>query len=607
MNKFLEILKDFFKKFFFVEKWKENKKKWPSKKQWRSFLKIVSTPERILFVILIITTVLSGFFWWRFSFIEKTKVVAKEGGSMKEVIVGEPQNLNPLFAPLNDADKDVSELIYASLLKYDRNGDLKNDLVEKYTISPDGKIYTFTLKNKIFWSDGTKITVDDVLFTMETIQNPEVQSPLRITFQGLKMEKIDERNIKFSLDKAYPSFVENFDLKIIPKHIFQEVNPQELFSFIPEKSVNSGPFKVLQTIKEGEKITKIILGANEKYHNGKPFIQKMEIIFKETKEDTLSLKSKVTNIGEIPPEEKKNLEKAFNIYSLYSPRYFALFLNQGKTPLNQREVREAMALATPKEEIIEKVFYDQARKVDAPFLEENKIEGKYAIYNYDVRKAQRLLEKNGWKDTDKNGFREKTINGKTMVLRFTIYTVEQKELNAAAELIKNSWKKAGISVDIKTYPPQDLLQSVIKERKYSILLFGHTLMMTPEPYSFWHSSQIKYPGLNLSLYKNEKVDSLLELAREQKDINKRRKILADAQQKITTDIPAIFLYSPNFLYAIRKQIKGSDGKYIVNPSKRFIDIEKWHIKTKRVPKKAPKKEEIKTELKESPSPSPKKK
>lgn len=607
MNKFLEILKDFFKKFFFVEKWKENKKKWPSKKQWRSFLKIVSIPEKILFVTLIITTVLSGFLWWRFSYIEKTKVVAEEGGSIKEVIVGEPQNLNPIFAPLNDADKDISELIYASLLKYDKNGDLGNDLVEKYTISPDGKIYSFTLKNKIFWSDGTKITADDVLFTMETIQNPEVQSPLRITFQGLKMEKIDEKNIKFSLDKTYPSFVENFNLKIIPKHIFQEVNPQELFSFIPEKSVNSGPFKVLQTIKEGEKITKIILGANEKYHNGKPFIQKMEIIFKETKEDALSLKNKVTNIGEIPPEEKKNLEKTFKIYSLYSPRYFALFLNQGKTPLNQREVREAMALATPKEEIIEKVFYGQARKVDAPFLKENKIKGKYPIYNYDVRRAQRLLEKNGWKDIDKNGFREKTINGKTMALRFTIYTVEQKELNAVAELIKDNWKKAGISVDIKTYPPQDLLQSVIKERKYSILLFGHSLMMTPEPYSFWHSSQIKYPGLNLSLYKNEKVDSLLELAREQKDTNKRRKVLADAQQKITTDIPAIFLYSPNFLFAIRKQIKAFDGKYIVNPSKRFIDIGKWHIKTKRVPKKAPKKEEIKTELKESPSPSPKKK
>jgi len=165
-----------------------------------------------------------------------------------------------------------------------------------------------------------------------------------------------------------------------------------------------------------------------------------------------------------------------------------------------------------------------------------------------------------------------------------IYTVEQSELEAAARIIKENWEKIGIKVEVKTLQPQQLLQTIIKSRRYDILLFGHSLMMRPEPYSFWHSSQINYPGLNLSLYKNDNVDDMLEKAREEKKLSKRNKILSNVRKKIAEDTPAIFLYSPNYLYALNKNIKGFDGKYIIDPSRRFIDIQKWYIKTKRISK-----------------------
>lgn len=577
-------IKNAFKKFFFIEKWKENKNSRPSGKQLRSFFDIISSPERILLLSFVLILIISAIGWWRVDFLEKTKVVPKEGGNISEVISSVPQNLNPIFASLNDADRDVSELIYAGLLKYNEDGELESDLAKKYRSTSEGKVYIFTLKDNIYWSDGEKITADDVLFTMDTIQNPSTQSPLKVLFQGVKVRKVDQNSIKFVLDNPYPSFLENFTLKIIPRHTFQETDPRDLSSFIPEEIASSGPFKIEKILKNGEKIERISLEANEKYNDGVPYIKKFDLIFKETEEEALKLKSKTTNFGDLSPKDKNGMQKKYNVYSLYSPRYFALFLNQTRAPLNMKEVKGAMVLATPKDKITEEVFDGQARKAEGLFLPENNIRGKYKIYKYNLKAAKEKLKNSGWKDTNNDGAREKKINGQTMTLNFTIYTVEQSELESASRIIKESWEKIGIKIEVKTLQPQELLQTIIKSRRYEILLFGHSLMMKPEPYSFWHSSQVNYPGLNLSLYKNDDVDKMLEKAREERELSKRNKILSSVRKKIAEDIPAIFLYSPDYLYALKKNIKGFDGKYIIDPSKRFIDVQKWYIKTQRVPK-----------------------
>lgn len=573
--------KDFLRKFFFIEKWKEYKNHRPSKKQWLSFFKIISLPEKILFSLFLLVFIFSGFFWWRENYILNTKVVPKEGGKMSELIIGKPQNLNPLFAPLNDADRDISEIIFAGLLKYTPEGKLKEDLAKNYKIEKDGKTYVFTLKDNIYWSDGEKITTDDVLFTMNLIQNAETQSPLRIIFQGVNAKKVDQQTIIFTTQEPSPSFLENFTLKIIPKHIFKDVKPQELSSFIPQKFVSSGPFKVKKIIKKNEKIKKIILEKNNIYYNP-PYIQLFEIYFA-NEEELAFFKNNVSNIGAIPYENLEEFEKYYKIKKLSVPRYFGLFLNQKNELLKEKSIREALFWATPKEKIIKEVFRGNARKVDSIFLEENGVGKNYKAQKFNIKKAKEILEKEGWKKKNKEGVLEKKINDKNYSLVFTIFTADQRELKKVAEIIKETWKEIGIKVEIKTYPPQQLLQDVIKERKYEILLFGENLTMIPEPYYFWHSSQIKYPGLNLSLYENKEVDKILEKEVKEMNLKERNKILNELQKKITEEMPAIFLYSPNYLYGIKKQIKGFNGKYILDPSKRFINIENWYIKEKRIP------------------------
>lgn len=517
---------------------------------------------------------------------ENTKIVPAKGGILREVIVGHPQSLNPLFSPLNDADRDITELIFCGLLKYNKEGEIIKDFTKDYRISKDGKTYEFTLKDNLFWSDGNEIQSDDIVFTIETLQSPEVQSPLRIIWREVKIEKVDKKTVKFILPHPYLPFLENFTLKILPAHIFKNIEPRTFFLKPPPEIVSSGPFQIREIEQDQEnKITRISLDRNP-YYQREGFLDEIEITFVDNEGDFPNLKDNSSSFAGIPPWQKSNFKESFNLYSLSLPRYFALFLNQNNKILSQKEIRVALALATPKEEIIKKVLLEEGREVYGPFLPENKIQGKIKKYDFNLDQAKKILDKAGWQDRDKNKIREKSFQEKKeiMPLKFNLYTIDQRELKETAKIIQETWGKIGVKINIRALEGEELRQKYISERKYDILLIGQGLYLKVDPYPFWHSLQKEYPGLNFSLYQNSEIDKLLETSREEINEEKREKMLQEIQQKITEDIPVIFLYSPHYLYAVKKEIKGIDGKYIIDPSKRFTNIENWYIFQKRVQK-----------------------
>lgn len=586
MNKSSNGAQDFFAKIFYIKQWKKNKNKRPSKKQWLSFFKIISKTEKIIFFIFLFLAIGSLALWWWLSILENTKIQPADGGILKEVIMGQPQSLNPIFSLLNDADRDVSELIFSGLLKYTKDGKLINNLAKEYNLSKDGKIYEFKLKDNLLWSDGEKITTEDISFTIEAIKNPEVQSPLRLVWQDVKIEKADEKTIKFILKNPYFPFLENFTLKILPSHLFKDIESQEILSKPQDKTASSGPFKIKTIEKEEDRIKKIILDKNPNFH-GKPlFLDGIELIFARDELEFSELKNQATNIPNISPKDKNNLEESFEIYNLSLPRYFALFLNQENKILSQKEIRESLAMATPKEEIINQVLAGKGRIIEGPLLEENQIGGELKKYKFDIEAAKKKLDKAGWKDGNKDGIREKVIKEKEKAtpLELNLFTVDQAELKETAKIIQKKWEEIGVKLNINTIEGEKLRQDYIAERKYDILLFAQGLYMIADPSSFWHSSQKDYPGSNLSMYQNSDIDAILKKSITETDFEKRKKLLQSFQKKITKDIPAIFLYSPNYIYAVDKKVKGIDGKYIIDPSKRFIGIENWYTKEKRVPK-----------------------
>jgi len=262
------------------------------------------------------------------------------------------------------------------------------------------------------------------------------------------------------------------------------------------------------------------------------------------------------------------------------PTYIAIFINKSKSvALANSEVREAISYATNRDEIINTVLNGFGRPAYSPILpgmigytdDINK-------RDFNLDKANKLLDDNGWKRGD-DGVRVKN----NIPLEINLVTTDlNDELVKTADVVKSQWGKIGAKINIQTSSISDIQQNYIRPREYEALLFGQTLGADPDLFSFWHSSERKDPGRNLSSFGDATSDKLIEDGRAEFDINKRAAIYSDFQKNLNAEIPAIFLYSPAYIYPINKKVQGITIENLVSSSERFSDINKWYINTKRI-------------------------
>ena len=525
------------------------------------------------------------------SYLHLTMPVAAKGGQISEGVVGEPRHVNPLLSQ-TDADRDLVKLIYSGLFKYNEDGKLVPDLAKSYEISPDELNYTVYLRENIFWHDGKPLTVDDIIFTVRTAQNTDYGSMQRINWQGVELEKANDHTLIFKLKNKYAQFLNNLTLPIMPQHLWENIRPINFaLSELNLKPIGSGPymFKKIQKDSSG-RIRLYELTANQDFYSQEPFIEKIQLKFYESEDALVEAfnRSEFDNLSFI---SSKNLNKIkfkqrLDTEETRMPRYFGLFFNQNQSKaLSDKNIRLALAHATNKEALVNNVLDGNGVAIDSPMIDAvffSEQETKKYDYNKDL--AKETLDKNGWNQNDppageagENGIR---IKGEEK-LSIKLTTSTWPELAEVAKQIKDQWLEIGVDVQIEMLPTPEL-QQTIKERDYQILLFGEILNLDPDPFSLWHSSQKKDPGLNLALYDNKSADTLLEDARKTIAPTERMKKYQEFQNLIIEDIPAIFLYSPYYLYAHSKKLKGVENKIIAMPSDRLLNIEKWYVETKRV-------------------------
>ena len=519
--------------------------------------------------------------------------IALQGGSITEGIVGTPRFINPVLA-FSDADQDLVSLIYSGLMRKNSDGTLTPDLAEKYEVSKDGLTYTFTLKNEIYFHDEKPVGADDVVFTINKIKDPIIKSPKRGNWDGVSVEKIDEKTVKFTLKQSYASFLENTTLGIMPASLW-EASPIEL-NDANTKPIGSGPYKVVKVNKQsGGLIDYYELTSFEKFNLGQPYIEKIILRFYPNENDQISAleNGEVDQISSITPSNAQILkEKNYRVESLTLPRVFGLFLNQNQNQIfTDKNIITAIDLAINKDDIIRDVLLGYGVAIDNPIppnmINYQKLnKGNNISHEEKIKKAQDILSKDGWKK-GVNGFLEKTTTDKkkkkaTTYLEFSISTGNAPELVKSAELIKQDLKTIGMKVDVKTFEIGNLNQGVIRPRKYDALLFGQIINHESDLFAFWHSSQRKDPGLNVAMYTNAKVDKILEDAFITIDEKSRIKKYAQFEDEIKKDMPAVFLYSPNFIYIVSKNIQRFSIDHITRPGDRFLNSYLWYIKTDNV-------------------------
>ena len=506
------------------------------------------------------------------------------GGSYTEGLIGTPQFINPLLVQANDADRDLSKIFYPGLLKYDSRGNLLSDLAESYQISDNGLEYTFTLKKNIKWHNGQPLTTDDVIFTIKILQNHDYGSIQRINWQGIEVEKVNDLVVKLKLKNKYAQFINNATTGILPKHLWDKVKPGIFaLSELNLNPIGSGPYKLKKIGQDAQGIVRSYeLAAFEDFYDGKPFIKNITFRFYDSEDQLISAynDSKVQGLGYISPEKIKNIKFAqrIEVKPIKLPRFFAAFFNQNQTKLlADKNIRLALNYATDKKELVENILKNNGLATNSPLLKEFTENNVSQKYNYDKEFAKQILENSSWKDTDDNGIREKDKQD----LALTITTVP--ELAKTAEILKKQWGGVGFKIEIKMETFAEI-QSTIKNREYEILLFGEVQGLNFDPFSFWHSSQKKDPGLNLALYDNKSADKILEEGRQMLDPAERQKKDNDFERILLEDAPAVFLYSPYYLYLPASKIKGDDLSILSLPSDRFDNLAQWYIETKRVKK-----------------------
>jgi peptide/nickel transport system substrate-binding protein len=500
--------------------------------------------------------------------------VPQKGGEIKEGLIGVPRFINPVIA-ISETDRDLSTLIYSGLIKINSEGEVVHDLADSMIISEDGLTYDIKIKDTAYFHDGKPVTVDDLIFTIEKTQDPAIKSPKRPNWDGIMVEKINDKEISFTLKQAYTPFIYNLTLGILPKHIWNEISSDEFaFSKYNLEPIGSGPFEVDSVRKDSDGIIKkFSLKSFNKYTLGEPYIDRMLFTFYKNEEDLVQAinKNNINSAHSISPLkiDKVANENIITNTSSFS-RTFALYLNKSNSEvLSNINVRKVLNLVSPQKEIIDSVLMGYAKPTNSPIPKYD-----FVAPNPDTESAKNILEKDGWIKNDK-GVYEKS--GKT--LKFSISTANVDELINVTELLAKKYREFGFEIDVKIFEPNDLTLNVIRPRNFESIFFGQVINKDLDLYGFWHSSQRNDPGLNISGFTNIEADKELEKIRGVLDSEERNRSLQIFEKEVINEIPAIFLYSPDFLYITPSKLRSEIPQSIVTSSDRFTDIEKWYIKT----------------------------
>ncbi len=548
----------------------------------KSLLKFLSPNEKRLINALFLIALVVFLYLIIHNYFKTTEPVPVFGGEYKEGVIGALNSTNPVLSPIDDANQTIINLVFSGILKADGKGGVKPDLASDYDILENGKVWKIYLKKNILWQDGEKFTADDVIFTVSSILNPDSRSPLYLSWQGVKTEKIDDHTLIFTLKSPYAIFERNLaNLKIIPKHIWEKTPPANFhLSEYNLKPIGTGPYQYenFERSKNGI-VVSYKLKANDNYFEKKPYIKNFIINFYNNQNEALKDydRAKISGVSNVFPKTLGEIKSKHRYFEIRLPRSYAVFLNLNLEIFSKKNVRLALDLAVDKNFLVKEIFHGKGEILSSPFssgmpgFDENLLKTEFS-----PDKAKKLLIEEGYKDEDGDGFLDK--------LKFTLRFPESPFLMETAGLLKNQWEKAGIKIELQGVGIDYFKENYIKPRDFEAMLFGQVLNYDPDLFSFWHSSERFDPGLNIALYENKEVDRLIEESRQSMTPEVRLKKLSEIKKILTSNKPAIFLYNPYYLYLIHPAIKGINISALDLSYQRFFDVENWHIKTKRVKK-----------------------
>lgn len=487
---------------------------------------------------------------------------APQGGTMYQVVDSEPEQINPISSSdlysqwIHDLTTDGLMTVNPDSLEEWLPG-----IAERYEAGKDGLSYTFFLRKGAKFHDGKPVTAEDVKFSFDHVKDPKFKAIHRAPYYENieKVEIVDPQTVKFHLKEKYFGTFQVIASKgfspIVPKHVYGD----------PKKNttkvlVGSGPYK-LKTYNRGKNI---ILEKNKDWWGNNVDALKGRynfdrVYFRFVKERNLQMamleKGQLDLIRDMRPEDFATKTKgdpwgktaiAEKVENLRPKPYGFVAWNNKDRIFKSKNVRIAMAHLMNRDLMIEKFQYDLSKPATGPWY----YQSPYANPNvkpipFSPEKAQALLKKEGWADTDNDGVLDKKIDGKQTPFKFTLL-LSNRDSEKYFTLYKEDLKKNGIVMDIKLVEWNSLVKALDEQSFEAVTLAWGGGSIDNDPKQIWHSGSAKPGGSNFISYSNPKVDKLIDEGRKELDRSKRIKIWQEVYRLIAEDAPYAFMFNRKY-------------------------------------------------------------
>jgi peptide/nickel transport system substrate-binding protein len=494
-----------------------------------------------------------------------------------EAVVGSPSRVNPLFAHLNAADRDLSSLVFSGLTRLGKDGTVLPDLAERWETNSDGHSVTFHIRPGVSWHNGTPFNSADVVFTYSLLADPSLeadpgQAPL---WRKVTCSAPDDLTVVCQLPDPFAPFPAYATQGILPKQLLQGTDARALAtSSFNQNPVGTGPYKMVSL-----DATRAVLHLDDNYHLGTPKVTEIELrFFPDSATAAASVVHGETNgVFLDTTAAPQDLDTAASVdglksYEAIPTAYTVLYLNNSQTPLNDVLVRRAIAETIDIDGIIDSLLGGRAVRAGSPI-----VNGTWA-YNreleglrHDTDDARNLLGQAGWITPDDGAVRVR--NG--VEFRLTLLTDRDPVRGLISGAIAQQLADIGIAVTLAPQEPSNLIRDFLIPRQYQAALFGWDPGPDPDPYPAWHSSQASDSGRNLAAYANQQADQLMEQARVTSNVEERQRLYYEFQKVFQQDVPSVLLYHPRNTYFVTEQIKGIQLGVLFSPSSRFGNVHEW--------------------------------
>lgn len=487
--------------------------------------------------------------------VDDTKPV--DGGTLLRRLDVDIITLNPIVAT-SRYDRFIDNYLFTPLIYLDKDLQAIPGLAKSWDISDDGRVYTFELNEKATFSDGTPVRASDVVFTLGKIVDPKAEAvQIAGGFDLLDMahtRAVDDSTVEVHFREPLASQLMHFnDVLVLPEHVYAKGDFRNDHAFTP---VGSGPYKFVRHDAGKE----VVVQRRSDYWAERPHIE--TVVFKVISDHSVGFnalrrgeidESVITSDTWLRERSNPEITKKIDFKRFYTLNYNYIAWNTRNPLLADKRVRRAMAMCVPTESIIQDLYHGTARAMSGPFTpDEWAYNPTVPVIRFDPQEAKRMLASMGWLDRNGDGVLEKDGRPFEFDLMIMSGSTTAKQV---AQMVQAEMKKIGVTMNVVMLEGSMAIQRLLAGN-FEAAYLGMDLDADPDPYAIFHSSQAPPRGQNFSFYSNPQADALIERARREMNLSKRKELYAQIHQLLADDQPFTWIVQVSAKWGFNRRVRG---------------------------------------------------